>query len=233
MLQKFTTPKLLEINMASGVFQTGETVTTFANRGRFKDFTFRLAAPNHKEGPYNAPTKVITSNPYNIASGISTVYSTSSTILNVDTFSLASQVQGEFFGHVQNGMKIKGLTSGAEASISNVRLISDTVGQLTCCYNVPDPSVDANPRFETGTKTLRLTTSPTNSKLSGTVTGSAEANFTSSGILDTKQQTIQTTRVPQIERLEIEDSRVVNDRITRQVGEENNNYRRSLYSKQT
>ena len=119
-------------------------------------------------------------------------------------------------------MKIKGQTSGAEASISNVRLITDTVGQLTCCYNVPDPSVDANPRFETGTKTLRLTTSSTNSKLSGTVTGSAEANFTSSGLLDTKQQTIQTTRVPQIERIEIEDSRVLNNRVTRQVSSDTN-----------
>ena len=50
------------------------------------------------------------------------MYSTSSTILNVDTFSLAQQVQGQFFGHVKNGMKLKGQTSGAEATISNVRL---------------------------------------------------------------------------------------------------------------
>ena len=68
---------------------------------RSSGFTFRLAAPNHKEGPYNAPTKVLTANPYNIAAGISTVYSTSSTLLNVDTFSLASQVLGEFNGHVK------------------------------------------------------------------------------------------------------------------------------------
>ena len=90
----FTTPKLLEVNMTTGVFQTGETVKS-------GDFSFRLAAPNHKEGPYNAPTKVITLNPYDNAAGISTVYSTSSTILNVDTFSLAQQVQGTIFGHVK------------------------------------------------------------------------------------------------------------------------------------
>ena len=216
---KFCSPKLLEISMSSGVFQTGETVTTFANRGRFKDFKFRLAAPNHKEGPYNAPTKVLTANPYNIAAGISTVYSTSSTLLNVDTFSLASQVLGEFSGHAQKGMKLVGQTSGAEASITEVRLISDTIGQLTCCYEVPNPNLDANPQFETGTKTLRLTTSSTNSKLAGTVTGSAEANFTSSGLLDTKQETIQTTRVPQIERIDIEDQRVINNRVTKDVAQ--------------
>ena len=127
----FTTPKLLEINMTSGVFQTGETVNAmiYLTHRLSNAFHFRLAAPNHKEGPYNAPTKVITLNPYDNAAGISTVYSTSSTILNVDTFSLAQQVQGEFFGHAQNGMKLRvGQTSGAEATVTDVRLISDTLG---------------------------------------------------------------------------------------------------------
>ena len=164
------------------MFQTGETVHAISG-GKF---SVRLAAPNHKEGPYNAPTKVLTSNPYNAAAGISTVYSTSSTLLNVDTFSLASQVQGEFHDHVVKGMKLVGETSGAEATVTDVRLITDAIGQLTCCFDVPDPNKDANPRFETGTKTVRLTTSPTNSKIVGTVTGSAEANFTASGLLDTK-----------------------------------------------
>nr|BAR32975.1 hypothetical protein [uncultured Mediterranean phage uvMED] len=212
----FVTPKLLEINMTSGVFQTGEDVHSHSGGS----FVFRLATPNHKEGPYNEPTKVLTANPYNIAAGISTVYSTSSTLLNVDTFSLASQVQGKYQNHVLKGMKLVGETSGAEATVTDVRLITDTVGQLTCSFDVPNPNIDSNPRFETGTKTLRLTTSPVNSKLVGTVTGSAEANFAAQGILDTKQETVLTTRVPQIERLSIEDQRVVNDRITRQVSSE-------------
>ena len=206
----FTTPKLLEVNMTSGVFQTGETVKS-------GDFSFRLAAPNHKEGPYNAPTKVITLNPYDNAAGISTVYSTSSTILNVDTFSLAQQVQGEFFGHSKNGMKLVGQTSGAEATITNVRLISDTLGFLKCCFEIPDPNIDANPRFETGTKTLRLTTSPVNSTVAGTVTGSAEANFKSLGELDTVQEQVLSIKTPNIERLSTEEQRVLNDRITRRV----------------
>jgi len=215
----FVSPKLLEVNMTSGVFQTGETVIGNVTGTATEDrrFIFRLAAPNHKEGPYKAPTKVLTVNPYNTAAGISTVYSTSSTILNVDTFSLATQVQGDFFGHARKNMKLVGQTSGAEATITDVRLITDTIGQLTSVYEVPNPNIDANPRFETGTKTLRLTTSPTNSKLSGTVTGSAESNFAAQGILDTKQETILTTRVPQIERLSIQDQRIINDRITRQV----------------
>ena len=209
-MTNFTSPKLLEVNMTSGVFQTGETVKSSNNK-----FVFRLAAPNHKEGPYNAPTKVITANPYQAAAGISTVYSTSSTILNIDTFSLQAQVQGTFFGHAKKNLKLIGQTSGAEATISDVRLISDSIGQLTACYEVPDPNIDANPRFETGTKTLRLTTSPTNSKIGGSVTGSAEANFQASGVTETVQDTILSTKVPIITRLTPQDQRVINDRITR------------------
>ena len=212
---KFVTPKLLEINMTSGVFQTGETVSA---KGIPEAFTFRLAAPNHKEGPYNAPTKVITLNPYDNAAGISTVYSTSSTILNVDTFSLATQVQGTFVGYVSPYMKLVGQTSGAEAQVtSNVRLISDTLGFLKGCFEIPDPNNDSFPRFETGTKTLRLTTSPTNSTVAGTVTGSAEANFKSLGELDTVQEQVLSIKTPHIERLSTEEQRVLNDRITKKV----------------
>ena len=209
---RFVTPKLLEINMTSGVFQTGETVNA---KGIPEAFTFRLATPNHKEGPYNAPTKVTTSNPYLGVAGISTVYSTSSTLLNVDTFSLATTVQGQFFGHATKSMKLIGQTSGAEATVTDVRLISDSIGTLTSCYEIPNPNVDANPRFETGTKTLRLTTSSTNSKLSGTVTGSAEANFAAAGVLENTQETILSTKVPQMERLSVSDQRIINDRISR------------------
>ena len=213
---KFCTPKLIEVNMTSGVFEIGEEVVHRGDKG-LPMFTFRIAAPNHKEGPYNAPTKVLTLNPYDNAAGIATVYSTSSTILNVDTFSLAQQVQGDYHDHVIKGMKLVGDNSGAEATVTDVRLISDTLGHLTCCFEIPDPNIDANPRFETGTKTLRLTTSPTNSTVAGTVTGSAEANFHSKGELDTVQEQVLSIKTPQIERLSVEEQRVLNERITRRV----------------
>ena len=126
----FMTPKLLEINMTSGVFQTGETIA--GDGASQKEFRFRVAAPNHKDGPYDAPTKVITVNPYDNEAPIASVYSTSSTLLNVDTFSLATQVQGQFFGHARKGMKLIGLTSGAIAEVTDVRLITDTLGNLKC-----------------------------------------------------------------------------------------------------
>jgi len=214
----FVTPKLLEIDMVNGVFEVGEIVHARApGTGEFDNFRFRLAAPNHKEGPYDAPTKVLTVNPYDNAAGISTVYSTSSSILNVDTFSLSTQVQGDFFGHAKVGHRLKGLTSGAEANITSVRLITDTLGNMKSCFNIPNPNNAANPRFETGTKTLRLTTSPTNSTVAGTVTGSAEANFYAKGELETVQEQILNIKTPQIERLGVEEQRMLNDQITRRV----------------
>jgi hypothetical protein len=217
----FITPKLLEVNMTSGVFQTGEKVSASViqsmNSPGGGTFTFRLAAPNHKDGPYDAPTKVITVNPYDNEAPIASVYSTSSTLLNVDTFSLATQVQGEFHDHAIKGMKLIGQTSGAQATITDVRLITDTLGNLKACFNIPNPNNASNPRFETGTKTLRLTTSPTNSTVAGTVTGSAEANFHAKGELETVQEQILNIKTPHIERLGVEEQRILNDKITRKV----------------
>lgn len=221
---RYITPKLLEVSMDSGLFQTGETVygytTAELSAGSPPSFAFRLAAPDHKEGPYNAPTKVYAINPYVNAAGISTVYSTSSALLNVDTFSLATQVQGGYYGYVQNGMKLKGQTSGAQATVSNVRLVSDTLGFTMGCFHIPNPNVNANPRWETGTKTFRLTTSSTNSTVGGTVTGSAESNFYAQGELQTVQENVLSLKVPKIERLTVKDQRIIQNRIARPTGSE-------------
>ena len=103
------------------------------------------------------------------------------------------------------------------ATVTNVRLITDTLGNMKSCFNIPNPNNAANPRFETGTKTLRLTTSPTNSTVAGTVTGSAEANFHAKGELETVQEQILNIKTPQIERLGVEEQRILNDKITRRV----------------
>ena len=47
--------------------------------------------------------------------------------------------------------------------------------------------------------------------------GVAEANFAAAGSLETQQETILSTKVPQIERINQEQRRVINNRVTRQV----------------
>ena len=119
---KYCVPKLLEIEMVSGVFEVGETVTGVVNlTGLSPDLsnespkiTFRVAQSNHKEGPYNLPTKVFPENPYT-NQVLSATYSSTSTILNIDTFSLSNEPQGLFSGWVESGMVLVGENSGAQA----------------------------------------------------------------------------------------------------------------------
>ena len=95
---------------------------------------WRIAAPNHKEGPYDAPTKVLTLNPYDNAAGVPASYSTGSTIMNLDTASLADISQSEYYGFASEGMRLSGRTSGAEANVVRKRLVTDTLGNLKCCF---------------------------------------------------------------------------------------------------
>ena len=99
---KFCVPKLLEISMTTGTFEVGETVVgTLINAGtgpvnaNSAKITFRVAQANHKEGPYDSPDRVYRQSPYN-SQPMGETYSSTSTILNVDTFSLANQPQGDF-----------------------------------------------------------------------------------------------------------------------------------------
>ena len=160
---KYCVPKLLEIEMTSGTFQIGETVIGRmvdtglgpVDTGRRPRITFRVAQSNHREGEYNAPDQVFRENPYN-GSPLPAVYSATATILNVDTFSLSNEAQGEYSGFVAEGMVLRGSTSGAEATVTNVRLVSDLAANLTGSFFIPNPNILTHPRFETGTKVFTL-----------------------------------------------------------------------------
>ena len=56
-------------------------------------------------------------------------------ILNLDTASLCEQAQGDFFGYAQEGMIVRGSTSGAQAKINGYRLISDLGANLIFSYS--------------------------------------------------------------------------------------------------
>ena len=202
---KYCVPKLLEISMTSGTFQVGETVVAKpANTGiqRVAEFTanaeitFRVAQANHREGEYNSPDRVYRQNPYN-GQPLSESYSSTSTLLNIDTFSLSNQPQGDYFGYVVNGMTLVGQTSGAQATISNVRLISDIGANLQGSFFIPDPNVLSNPRFEAGTKVLTFVNDENNNQ--DVATTICEEGYTASGTLETVQENIISVRNARIE----------------------------------
>jgi hypothetical protein len=216
-VNKYIIPKLLEISMISGTFEVGETVVgtidsySISNLGlgaieSDPKITFRVATSNHKYGPYNAPTETFSANPYESSQPVPADYSSTSTILNVDTYSLSQQPQGNYFGFIQQGMILRGETSGAQATISDIRLITDTIGVVIGSFFIPNPNVFGNPTFETGTKLFRITSSSSNSLVNSTIT-SAEEKFYSEGKINKVQENILSVRTVRTETQTVTESR--------------------------
>ena len=213
-MNNYIIPKLLEISMISGTFSAGETVLGTLGS---KSIKFRLASQNHKYGPYDSATQSYSENPYDITSIISSSYSSTTSLLNIDTASLAIQSSSSFFGCIATGMRLYGQNSGAVADISNIRLISDNSGTFIGSLFIPDPNSPSTPIFTTGTKTFTLTTSQTNSTIAGLSESSAETNFSSSGTLDNVEATTLRIRNADISRNVRTDDRITTETDTRLV----------------
>ena len=200
-VNEFIVPKLIEIQMSSGTFLVGEDVVSVATANPGDDLlsigpsiAFRVATGNHKYGPYDNPTDFYDSNPYSRENTIPANYSQSSTLLNVDTFSLQSEDFPEYSGYIVTGMRLIGQTSGAEATVTSVRTITDRVGTIIGSFRVPSSNNSSNQIFETGRSTFRLTSSPINSLIPGAVTTESEEIFYSQGDLDTTQEVTLSVR---------------------------------------
>ena len=183
-------PKVLEIEMQSGVFQIGETVEGYVGNERI--IRFRAASPVHKDGAYNNPSREYAVSPYNFSQSMPRNYSASSTVLNVDTNAMSREAIGEYFGRVEVGCVLYGRTSNAVANVTRVRLRTDNFGDLLGCFYLRDPLTNPPPaiRIGTGTKSFQITTSSTNAQpLPGSLLiSNAETTYSSTGIVDTYRQ---------------------------------------------
>ena len=201
-------PKLLEIaNSTSletsgtlqGSFTSGETIKVY--KGGQETGRFRLAKSNHKEGPFNSPSRTYNINPYVRKENLPNSYSQSSKTLNIDLNSLSDEAQGRFFGYLTKGAKIVGQTSGAIAYVKDLRLITDNYGDLFGSFFIKNPHTNPapNPRLLTGKKTYLLTSSSTNKKpLPGSkLISTGQGSYSAVGTLLTRQ--IQTTITRTIE----------------------------------
>ena len=213
-VSSYCIPKLLEISMISGAFQVGETVkgsmrsvgdtsTSEADR----EISFRLAQANHRSGTFNSASEVFTKNPYNKDQTLPSAYSSTSTILNIDTFALCEQPQSEFIGSVSPEMILVGETSGAQATVSQVRLVSDSSATLIGSLFLPDPNISTNPRFEVGTKVLTFIDDVNNDIRNASTR--ATSTFLISGIIETVQENIVSVRNATIESQSINDEREI------------------------
>ena len=216
-MSKYVVPKLIEITMVSGTFGAGEVVEGSRPNTNNDAIRFRLANQNHKYGPYNNPSQVYKQNPYDPASSISSTYSSTTTLLNVDTASLELQAASGFYGYITTGMKLIGQSSGAIATVTAIRLITDKAGSLIGSLFLPDPTIPSAPTFNTGTKTFTLSSSPTNSTISGFTDSSGEANFTSSGTLQTVESSTLRMRNADVQRIPQSQDRTLTDTSSRIV----------------
>jgi hypothetical protein len=215
----YCVPKLLEISMVSGTFAVGETVVGYlpGTTLRNSDNTlirFRVAQSNHKYGAYNSPTQTFDLNPYEDTLTLAQNYSSTATVLNIDTFSLGATADSEFYGRVVADMVLVGQTSGAQATVRDIRLVSDRNGTLIGSLFIPDPASPTEPEFETGRKTLLLTANRNNNPIPGSFNSQAEVVFTSSGELNTTQETVISTRNADVQRTQVTDTTTVSQTVS-------------------
>ena len=204
---KLITPKILGVikdpssdTQTNNIpFQIGETVYVKKGNGKFR-FKARVAAPNEN----------IQINPLD-GTDISTTtdYTSNLTFINIDTKSLADQVKGNYYGSPKINDYLIGETSGAIAKVSSKDMVTDKKGNLRGSFFIDAPNVAGNVKFKTGTKLFRLSDSSTNSKVVGVSDSNGEAEFTSSGILQTTQETIISVRNAKITSEDQFDARTV------------------------
>ena len=213
-VMQYITPKLIELVKNSSEdpstnetpFVIGETVIGLNSGCRL-----RVVAPN--DG--------LTTNPYTATNDtLPDSYASQTAVLNIDTNRMAAQTQGRAYGNVAVGEVLVGRTSGARAVVKDRRLISDLLGIVKGTFFIPNPRRNSNPRWATGTRVMRLTSSETDSRLPGAVDSAAEAEYSARGTLNTVQENILAVRNARIVRDTVRDRRTVRSvrTNTRQVG---------------
>ena len=95
-------------------------------------------------------------------------------------------------------------------------IVTDANGAVSGTFAIPDPTVDANPRWRTGTRVFRLTASATDNRDSDVETA-GEVDYTARGILETQQETILSTREPRLQRTNTTDNREITRTSTRET----------------
>ena len=68
-------------------------------------------------------------------------------------------------------------------------LVTDSNGAVSGTFLLPDPTVDANPRWRAGRRVFRLTSSSTDSRTLEDVETAGEGDYTARGILDSESST--------------------------------------------
>ena len=121
---------------------------------------------------------------------------------------------------MQVGEVLIGMTSGARAVVQRRRHMTDRNGWYRGNFFIPPPVKNVNPRWRTGTRTLRMTSQSDDTRIPGAVASAGEVEFTSSelcvGFVETSSQSetlmsleIQLLNVEQFVPQELKEDRLV------------------------
>ena len=198
-------PKLIPVTMVRGSFEAGDTITNVGPQIQMlgvAGIDFRAAQVNHRFGPYNSPTETYALEPYT-QSELTSAYSATSNVINVDTYDLADQRTIERSGWVTEGMRLANTDGTAECTVNAISLMSDDFGNLIFSLHIPDPSIASNPKFTTGLSTIRVTTSSTNAAILDPGEASAQTTYLASGYAQYSVEQTLSIKTPQVERMQI------------------------------
>tara|TARA_S200002703_G_scaffold40971_1_gene35655 strand:- start:5808 stop:13097 length:7290 start_codon:yes stop_codon:yes gene_type:complete len=206
----YITPKMLEVikdptvdNRSNSIpFEVGETVRGLNSRSRM-----RVASPNswYEFNPYD-DTELPSS------------YSSTTNFVNLDVYSSALQTRGRYFGNFQVGEVIVG-TSGARAVVRTRRHITDRFGKYRGTFFIPSP-VGRNPRWRTGSRTIRMTSESKDTRVPGAVASAAEVTYEAKGTLNRVRRNVLAVRNAQVVRDTVTQRRTIRSvrTETRQIG---------------
>ena len=96
-------------------------------------------------------------------------------------------------------------------SSAGAALTVDSRGSCSGGFDIPDPKTSSNPRWRTGTRSFRLTSSTTNS-LTDFLFTSAETDYVAKGMMNTVQGTILSTREGKLARSSTTETTVISRR---------------------
>jgi len=213
-INDYVTPKVIEVIKDPAVdsrtnsipFVPGETITGLTSKCKFK-----CLKPDSWYKGYN---------PYD-DSDLPTSYSSNTDFINHNVWALAMRngKNSKYYGNMEVGEVLRG-KSGAKAVVKDRRHITDRFGSYRGNFFIPEPIKNVNPRWKTGTRTLRMTSQADDTRIPGAVASSGEVEFTAAGTLQRVRENVVAVRNADIVRDTVTQRRTVRTTRTetRQVG---------------
>ena len=92
-------------------------------------------------------------------------------------------------------------------------LVTDANGKVEGTFAIPDPKVNSNPRWRTGQRLFRLTSSSTNSLTNANVETAANVEYVARGTLETVRETIISSREARVEMRSVQKVKLLREHL--------------------